>query len=128
MICFNHIAPHFTASDVERTSAFYESVLGFAIDYSDGEPPHYVVVCRDEVYIHLSHARVDGAPPHPGAAFVAVAGVTELWDRVRTQPACVIAPLRQTDYGQGVRFNVFAVRDPDGNVLRIGEPVVGAGT
>lgn len=122
VIRFNHIAPHFYASDLGRTRRFYESVLGFTLDYVHGEPPHYLVMCHDEVYVHLSQVGPNGAALHPGAAFVAVAGVDALWARVRDRRDCVLADLTDSDYGSGVRFRVFTLRDPDGNLLRIGEP------
>lgn len=122
MIRFNHIAPHFHSSDVVRSREFYERVLGFSLDYSDGDPAHYVVMCRDDVYVHLSHAGPYSLPQHPGAAFVAVGDVESLWALVAAHRACVVAPLQDADYGDEVRFRVLIVRDPDGNLLRIGEP------
>ena len=122
VIRFQHIAPHFYASDMRGAQQFYESVLGFALDYVDGEPPQYLVMCRDDVYVHLSQAGLYGAALHPGAAFVAVVDVDALWAEVRGRRECVVADLTDADYGSGVRFRVFAVRDPDGNVLRLGEP------
>ena len=122
VIRFNHIAPHLYTADLQRSRAFYERILGFSLDYSDGEPPHYMVLCRDDVYIHLSHTAPLGVPQHPGAAFLAVADIDSLWGHVSAQPGCVVAQLADADYGGGVRFRVFTVRDPDGNVLRIGEP------
>jgi predicted enzyme related to lactoylglutathione lyase len=121
-IRFNHIAPHFYASDLQSTRQFYEGVLGFTLEYTDGEPPHYVVMRRDDVYVHLSHVAPNGAALHPGAAFVAVADVDALWARVRDRRDCVLADLADSDYGSGVRFRVFTLRDPSGNLLRIGEP------
>jgi catechol 2,3-dioxygenase-like lactoylglutathione lyase family enzyme len=123
MIRFNHIAPHFYSSDIARSRTFYEDVLGFSLDYADGEPLRYVVMCRDDVYVHLSHAGSPGPPRHPGAGFVAVDDVEALWAQVSIHRDCVAALLSVADYGGGVRFNVFSVRDPDGNVLRIGEPI-----
>jgi catechol 2,3-dioxygenase-like lactoylglutathione lyase family enzyme len=119
---FEHIAPHFHVTDVQRARLFYERVLGFSLDYSDGQPPHYAVMCRDDVYVHLSHPGPHGLPRHPGAAFIAIANVASLWEQVRALPDCVVEPLTDADYGGGVRFTVFAMRDPDGNLLRIGEP------
>lgn len=127
MIRFQHIAPHFYTSDVGRARQFYESVLGFALDYVDGEPPQYVVMCRDDVYMHLSQAGLYGTARHPAAAFVAVTDVDALWAQVRERPECVVADLTDVDYGSGVRFRLFAVRDPEGNVLRIGEPHTAVG-
>ena len=122
MIRFNHVAPHFHSSDLVRSRGFYERVLGFALDYADGEPPHYVVMGRDDVYVHLSRPGPHGLPAHPAAAFVAVADVEWLWARVALHRERVVAPLTDVDYGHGVRFRVFVASDPDGNVLRIGEP------
>jgi len=122
LIRFNHIAPHFYASDLGRTRRFYESVLGFTLDYADGEPPHYAVMRRDDVYVHLSQVGPNRMALQPGAAFVAVAGVDALWTRVRERRDCVVVDLTDSDYGSGVRFRVFTLRDPDDNLLRIGEP------
>jgi predicted enzyme related to lactoylglutathione lyase len=122
MIRFTHAAPHLFSSDVPRAREFYERVLGFSLDYSDGEPPHYAVVRRDEVYVHLSHVGPHGAPQPHGAAFIAISGVQSLWAQVAGHGDCVVAPLTDEDYGSGVRFAAFTIRDPDGNVVRIGEP------
>jgi hypothetical protein len=35
----------------------------------------------------------------------------------------VCEPLEDRDYGQGVRFRGFALKDLDGNILRIAEPL-----
>ncbi|UCC71929.1 MAG: hypothetical protein JSV86_16390 [Gemmatimonadota bacterium] len=48
-----------------------------------------------------------------------------LWNRVRDSQAEVIEELRDADFGHGVVFKGFTIRDPDGNVLRIGEPLHG---
>ena len=85
-IRFNHIAPHFYASDIARSREFYERVLGFSLHYVDGEPAHYIVMFRDEVYVHFSHAGPLGVPRHPGAAFVTVEGAESLWAQVKAEP------------------------------------------
>lgn len=120
---FNHIAPHFYSSDIERSREFYESVLGLSLDYSDGEPPHYVVLFRDEVYVHVSQPGPTDLPRYPGIGFISVADIESVWAQVSTHSECVVDELFDADYGDGVRFRVFVVRDPDGNVLRIGEPL-----
>jgi len=79
------------------------------------------VVCRDEVYLHLSLQGPQGFPDGPGCAFVAVTGVEVLWARISSTATEVVEPLADRDYDQGVRFRVFTIRDPDLNVLRIGE-------
>ena len=81
------------------------------------------LVFRDEVYIHLSHPEPPAFIPGGGRAFVAVSGVDAVWERARSEaPDAIVQPLADLDYGQEVRFRVFAVSDPCGNTLRIGEP------
>ncbi len=121
---YSHVAPQFVVKDVEASVAFYSAALGFNVDYRNGEPPQYAVVCRDEVYIHLS------APDHPafaagaGSVFIVVSGIDQLWSRIETSfPEAVHGELEDRDYGQSIRFRVFCLVDPDGNILRIGEPL-----
>ena len=121
---FNHIGPQFAVEDVEKAVGFYAAALGFGLDFIDGDPPHYAVVFRDEVYIHLSHQESQSVQPGGGRAFVAVSGVDEVWERARSEaPTSIVQPLEDLDYGQQVRFKVFAISDPAGNTLRIGEPL-----
>jgi len=121
---FNHVGPQFVVDEVAVAVSFYSEVLGFELDHVNGEPLQYAVVFRDEVYVHLG---VQGHPaftPGPGSAFVSVSGVEEVWSRVKlAAPQSVIEPLESCDYGQGVRFRVFSLADPAGNILRIGEPL-----
>ena len=37
-IRFNHMGPQFAVEDVSRAVGFYAAVLGFGLDYLDGEP------------------------------------------------------------------------------------------
>ena len=121
---FNHIGPQFAVDNVEKAIGFYAAALGFGLDFIDGEPPHYAVVFRDEVYIHVSRPESQSVQPGAGRAFVAVSGVGEIWERARSEaPNSIVQPLEDLDYGQQVRFKVFAISDPAGNTLRIGEPL-----
>lgn len=121
---FSHISPQFFVDDVGKSVGFYAAVLGFGLDYLDGEPPHYAVVFRDEVYIHLSRPDPSKFEFGAGRAFVSVAGVDEVWERARSEaPDSIVQSLEALDYGHEVRFKVFSVVDPAGNTLRIGEPL-----
>lgn len=121
---FNHVGPQFAVEDVEGAVGFYATALGFEVDYLDGEPPRYAVVFSDEVYIHLSLPQPPDFMPGGGRAFVAVSGVKEIWDRVRSAaPDSIIQPLQDLEYGDHVRFRVFALSDSAGNMIRIGEPL-----
>ncbi len=120
---FNHVGPQFAVRDVSQAMSFYRNVLGFGLDYVDGDPVRYAVVFRDEVYIHLSLSNCPGFVPGGGRAFVAVSGVEHVWERARSEaPASVCESLEHRDYGRGARFRGFAIKDPDGNILRIAEP------
>ena len=121
---FNHVGPQFAVDDVQQAVGFYAAALGFKLDYLDGEPPHYAVVFRDEVYIHLSLSNDPGFNPGCGRAFIAVSGVEYLWEQVRSvAEESICESLEDRDYGHGVRFRGFAIRDLDGNILRIAEPL-----
>lgn len=121
---FDHVGPHFAVRDVLQAKSFYEDVLGFRIEYIDGEPPQYVVVFRDDVYIHLSLSDDPNFHPGGGRAFVAVKGVDHLWEQVCSESQeSICGTLEDRDYGHGVRFRGFAVKDLDGNTLRIAEPM-----
>ena len=48
-----------------------------------------------------------------------------LWATCKPEGTDVIEPLRENEYGQGVRVTDFSIRDPDGNILRIGDLIGG---
>jgi predicted enzyme related to lactoylglutathione lyase len=118
---FTHAGLQFAVKDVPAAMDFYRQVLGFEVDYADGQPAHYAVVYRDNVFIHLCYAASQPFDLGPGCGFVVVSGLDSLWDRVQSRDADVVQPLRDYDYGHGVLFRGFVIRDPDRNVLRIGE-------
>ena len=121
---FNHVGPQFAVDDVQQAVGFYAAALGFKLDYLDGEPPHYAVVFRDEVYIHLSHPQPPAHESGQGRAFIAVSGVDAIWERARSAaPEAILQPIQDLDYGHGVRFRMFFISDPAGNTLRIGQPL-----
>ena len=121
-IRFNHCGPQFVVKNITKSIEFYSDVLGFGIDYISGSPPTYAVVFRDDVYIHLCHQKsVDYQIGGPGVTFIAINGVTELWQKVKKSEAIILDPLTDQDFGHGVRFRIFNIKDPDENILRIGE-------
>lgn len=40
-------APYFPVADLEKASAYYESVLGFRREYAGGTPPQFAILSRD---------------------------------------------------------------------------------
>jgi hypothetical protein len=57
----------------------------------------------------------------PGATFMSITGIDELWQEIRSFKTEITEPLVDQDYGQGVRFKIFTIKDLDENILRIGE-------
>ena len=55
-----------------------------------------------------------------------VSGVELLWSQIQVYSVDVVESLRENDYGQGVKVMEFSIRDPDRNVLRLGELVGGS--
>lgn len=122
-IKFNHCGSQFVVKNVTRAVRFYRNVLGFKTDYLSGSPPSYAVVFRDDVYIHLCHQETQSFSLGTGCAFIEISGVDALWEIVQNTDAEILDPLDNQDYGIGVHFRLFTVKDIDQNVLRIGEPI-----
>jgi catechol 2,3-dioxygenase-like lactoylglutathione lyase family enzyme len=121
---FTHVGPQFSVRDVSKAEAFYLDVLGFGLDYVDGDPATYAVVFRDDVYLHLSVPQDPEFPPGVGRAFMVVNGVDAVWEKARSvAPESIREPLEDRDYGQDIRFRVFSLTDLEGNTLRIAEPI-----
>jgi catechol 2,3-dioxygenase-like lactoylglutathione lyase family enzyme len=120
-IHFDHVGPQFRVESVAASVEFYKQVLGFDIDYSQGSPPIYAVVFRDNVYIHLCEEGPQKAEIGPGCSFIVISEVEQLWSQIQVYAVDVVEPLRENDYGQGLRVKEFSIRDPDQNILRIGE-------
>ena len=105
--------------DVAAAAAYFESMLGFHVDFLHGNPPFYGSVSRDEACLHLR--------------FVHQPNFTELETR---EESLIVASIQVTNVkalfeeyeSRGVEFAQrlvrhpwggldFQVRDPDGNVF-----------
>lgn len=116
------VSPYLFVSDVERSAAYYRDVLGFSFERFWGEPPCFVMVCRDAVQLMLS-SKGDGARPnrtydrHAWDAYVYVCDADTLHAECVARGADVVSP--PTDQVYGCRE--FEVRDPDGHVICFGQ-------
>ena len=122
-ISYNHIVPQFVVKNVEDSINFYSQIFGFKVDYLSGSPPNYVVVFRDEVYIHLCLKETQNFYIGPGSVFIVVNGIEKIWENVQNNHVEIISPLANQDYGSDVKFRLFTIYDLDKNVLRIGEKI-----
>lgn len=120
---FTHVAPQFVVKDVNASINFYKNVLGFEVDYENGSPVAYAVVYSGEVYIHLCLQETQKFKIGHGCCYICVSNVDKLWDRVQSSQAEIIQPLKKNDYGHDTFLKDFTIKDPDENVLRIGQPV-----
>jgi catechol 2,3-dioxygenase-like lactoylglutathione lyase family enzyme len=114
-------APQLLVDDLDRATAFYRDVLGFAF----GEPwqGFYAIGERDGFAVHLKCAPKTAADrAHRRAEqhldiYADVAGVRALYDECRAKGATIIKPLERTPWGT----SDFYLVDPDGYILAFGE-------
>lgn len=105
------LAPQLPVADVGRALAYYRDVLGCRIAWIWEDS--YAAVFNGDTAIHF----VKADHPRPGAGcYVYVPSADELYARYRAAGADVVEDLASKPWG----MREFAVRDPDGHVLRIG--------
>jgi catechol 2,3-dioxygenase-like lactoylglutathione lyase family enzyme len=113
---FGRAAPTIAVADLDRALAFYVGVLGMTKTFTNGSPPAFAIVKRDEAEIHLARS-----PGHRGGAanvlHLLVSDATALHARCVAGGATIVKPLRDHDYG----MRAFVVADPDGNRLDVGQ-------
>jgi uncharacterized glyoxalase superfamily protein PhnB len=125
----NKLTPNLIVSNVERSLAFYEDVLGFArgMTVPDQSPFVFASVTSGQVEIFLNDRSTitKESPQMAGLAFgggntmfIEVAGVDALHDAIQAR-AKVIMPLVTQWYG----LREFAIEDPDGYVMTFAERV-----
>jgi catechol 2,3-dioxygenase-like lactoylglutathione lyase family enzyme len=117
-------APYFPVSNVERSAAFYEEILGFRREYSAGTPVQFAICSRDGLAIMLRKVlESDLIVPNEKQggtwdAFFWVSDVQALHAELHTKAADIVYdPLIQEAY----QMKEFAVRDCDGHVLGFGQ-------
>jgi uncharacterized glyoxalase superfamily protein PhnB len=115
------IAPQFLVDDLDRAIAYYRDKLGFALDFV--YESFYASVSRDGFAIHVKDApKLAADRPHRKQnehldAYIAVAGVRDLFNELQTRGAQVIRPLEEKPWAT----TEFYVEDPDGYILCFSE-------
>ena len=113
------VVPILFVRDVPAAAAFYETTLGFRIDFLHGEPPFYGSVSRDGVHVHLRFVHQPNFPELAAReeslilATIQVSGVSALFQEFEARGVDFAQRLVEQPWG-GLDFQV---RDPDGNVL-----------
>jgi uncharacterized glyoxalase superfamily protein PhnB len=105
--------------DVTAAAGFYQTKLGFSIDFLYGEPPFYGSVSRGRACLHLRFVHqpnfVELAAREESLilATIGAADVNALFQEFAARGVEFAQPLMRQPWG-GLDFQV---RDPDGNVI-----------
>jgi uncharacterized glyoxalase superfamily protein PhnB len=113
------MTPILFVRDVPKSAAFFQSMLGFAIDFLHGAPPFYGSVSRDGVCIHLrcvEQPNFAELAAREASLILATIEVSDL-PRLFEEFAARGAPFAQPPTRQPWGGTDFQVRDPDGNVI-----------
>lgn len=113
------IVPILFVRDVAKSSAFFNSRLGFDVDFLHGHPPSYGSVSRGGVCVHLrcvdqpNFAELAAREDSLILATVEVSDVHGLFEEFKERGA----PFAQRPTKQPWGGTDFQVRDLDGNVI-----------
>jgi uncharacterized glyoxalase superfamily protein PhnB len=113
---FLYLNPTLRARDIRKLAEWYRDGLGFEIRMLWQDPPAYAMVGRDEIRLAIAPRDADFGP---ASAYLHVEGVDDLYAEFLARNIAVLRPLEITDY----RMKDFALCDPEGNCLTIGERV-----
>jgi len=118
MPTFRRLVPMLQTLDMERTVAWYESVLGFR---REGEPGSgWCALRRDDVSIMFMTNAHLGQPHATATQYFTVDDADALWESIKDHCEAEWGP---EDMPYGLRE--FAVRDPNGYLLSFGSPISG---
>jgi len=122
------VTPNLITDNIDRSTAFYRDVLGFAVTMTvpDQAPFVFVWLQRDGVNIFLNDAKTAKHEAPDATTFVVgqsgvaiflnIEGVAELWNDVKDRARVVMA-LKEQWYG----MTEFSITDPDGYLLTFAE-------
>jgi predicted enzyme related to lactoylglutathione lyase len=113
------ISPMLAVADMEKTLAFYQEVLGFAVMRKAAE---YCIVERDGQTIHFMKAaseEVMRCVRGHTEIYIQVSGIRALWEHVKAfKERYKIRDLFDREYG----MTEFHTEDPNGCLVFVGEP------
>jgi len=123
------LTPNLLVSNVERSLAFYEDVLGFSRGMTVPEQSPFVFASVSsgpvEIFLNDRSTVTKESPQMAGLAFgggntmfIEVNGVDALHDQIKPR-AKMIMPLVTQWYG----LREFAIEDPDGYVITFAERI-----
>ncbi len=119
---FHGVQPVLPVADAARAARYFCDVLGFELDFIAGEPPSYARVKHvpaagqgEAVYLRLWQVNVREARPWRGEIVIHVGhDVDGLHAAYVKRGVDILEPPTSQPWG----LREFAVREPDGHVLR----------
>ncbi len=121
------IAAHLYVRDLQASTDFFTTKLGFTIDFVYGDPPFYSQVSRDNARLALrsidEHFFVEDVREREGllSASITLATADEIRQLFLAYQAAdvpIAQPLRNEPWGA----LTFTVEDPDGNLILFAGP------
>jgi uncharacterized glyoxalase superfamily protein PhnB len=119
---FHSAVPVIATEDVAASVDYFVRTLGFAPDFTWGDPPVYAGVRAGGAEVYLTHdpatsraIRERGLAPD---VFLWVTGIDGVYARHRAQGAEIIEALSDRPWGA----RQYVVREPNGYHLKIAEP------
>ena len=112
---FRKLVPMLQTKDMDRTVAWYQTVLEFE---RTGKADGWCRLSRDGVSIMFMNDAHLGEPHATATQYFTVDDVDGLWDRVKGHCQAEWGP---EDFSYGLRE--FAVKDPNGYLLSFGSPI-----
>ncbi|HEX2853074.1 MAG TPA: VOC family protein [Opitutaceae bacterium] len=119
-------APVLLVRDVVKSANHYRDALGFSYDRFWGEPPSFVILRRDEIFLMLNQAPLDhGLVPHWKVSpnmwnvYFWVTDADGLLAEFRRRGATIDYDAHDKPYG----IREFGVQDIDGYDIGFGQPI-----
>jgi catechol 2,3-dioxygenase-like lactoylglutathione lyase family enzyme len=107
----SHAIPIFNVGDLRESQRYYRDVLGFSVDWEDGDPPEFGAVSRGDAIIFMCQ----GCQGHPGGWIMVFSrDVDALHQEFVRRGAIVKRPPTDMPW----RLREMIVEDPDGNTIR----------
>jgi uncharacterized glyoxalase superfamily protein PhnB len=107
----SHAIPIFNVHRLRASQAYYRDILGFKLDWEDGDPPDFGSVTRGDATLFMCQ----GCQGNPGAwIMVFTHDVDKLYEEIGRKGAIVRMPPTDMPW----RLREMHVSDRDGNVIR----------
>lgn len=103
--------PIFNVASLRASQRYYRDVLGFKVDWEDGDPPDFGSVSRDHAIVFMCQ----GCQGHPGAWVMLF---TPDVDRLHAEFVAKGAIVKRPPTDMPWHLREMLIEDPDGNTMR----------